>query len=165
MAVLEQLVATAAGALSATVGVLVGGVVTRKGQDRQWLRDKQLAAYVELLGHYARFVMVLKRAHAGRLHWDYDWGEWSAALVSASLVAPSDVAAEIENFGRAIQPFLDRVGVNTTEQPLSTEEFEQASLGPAQAQLALVNAIRRSLGKEQGLLPGWIGGSLVPPPD
>ncbi len=36
------------GALSATLGVLVGGVVTRRVQ-RYWLRDKQLRAYQELL--------------------------------------------------------------------------------------------------------------------
>ena len=45
MAIVEPLVTSAAGALFATAGVLVGGAVTRKAQDRQWLRDKQLAAY------------------------------------------------------------------------------------------------------------------------
>ena len=53
MAILDALVTSAAGALFATAGVLVGGIVTRKAQDRQWLRDKQLAAYDELLAHYA----------------------------------------------------------------------------------------------------------------
>lgn len=46
--VLDALVTTAAGAVSATVGVLVGGMVTRRAQDRQWLRDQQLVAYQEL---------------------------------------------------------------------------------------------------------------------
>jgi hypothetical protein len=50
MAILDPLVTTAAGALFATVGVVIGGVIARKAQDRQWLRDKQLAAYDELLG-------------------------------------------------------------------------------------------------------------------
>jgi hypothetical protein len=163
MALLETLITTAAGALFATVGVIVGGIVTRRAQDRQWLRDRQLAAYEELLGQYAGFAMVLKRAHAARSGWDYDWAEWSAALVSASLVAPSDVAAAIDGFGRAIDPFLAVAGVDPVEHPLTLDEFERASLGPAKAQLALVNAIRRSLGKDQGALPVWIGGSLVNP--
>jgi hypothetical protein len=64
MAILDTLVTTAAGALFATVGVVVGDVVTRRAQDRQWLRDKQLGAYEELLRQYARFTMELKRAHA-----------------------------------------------------------------------------------------------------
>jgi hypothetical protein len=163
MTVLSTLITTAAGALFATVGVIVGGVVTRRAQDRQWLRDKQLAAYEELLRQYSRFAMELKRAHAGRRPEEYDWAEWSAALVSASLVAPSDVAVAIDGFGRAIDPFLAVVAGNPVEHPLTVDEFERASQGPANAQLALVNAIRRSLGKAQGALPVWIGGSLVKP--
>jgi len=34
MAILDALVTSAAGALFATAGVLVGGIVTRKAQDR-----------------------------------------------------------------------------------------------------------------------------------
>lgn len=87
----------------------------------------------------------------------------ATALVSTSLVAPSAVAAAIDGFGRAIQPFLTVAAGNTVEHPLTEEAFEQASLGPAKAQLALVNAIRRSLGKDQGALLVWIGGSLARP--
>ncbi|WP_406115257.1 hypothetical protein [Kitasatospora purpeofusca] len=93
---LESLITTVAGAASATVGVLVGGLVTRRGQDRQWSRDQQLLAYQELLSHYARFTMVLKRAHADRSGWDYDWAEWSAVLTRVGLVAPAEVAREVD---------------------------------------------------------------------
>jgi hypothetical protein len=99
MAILDALVTTTAGALFATAGVIVGGVVTRKAQDRQWLRDKQLAAYDELLSQYARFTMELSRAHYDRRPKDYDWAEWSAALVSASLVAPK-ASIEPDGTGR-----------------------------------------------------------------
>jgi hypothetical protein len=163
MAVLETLITTAAGATAATVGVVVGGFVARRSQDRHWLRDRQLDAYVELLRHYARFSSELKRAHVARRHWDYDWGEWSAALTSASMVASPKVAAAIADFAHAIDTFLDRVAVDTVEQPLSLNEFEQASRAPAVAQLELVNAIRRSLGRRQGSLSEWLGGSLVRP--
>jgi hypothetical protein len=163
MAILVPLITTAAGALFTTVGVLIGGVVTRQAQDRQWLRDRQLAAYQELLGQYARFAMELNRAHADQRPKDYDWADWSAALVSASLVAPSAVAAAIDNFGRAIDPFLAVAAGDTVGHPLTVEEFQRASQGPAKAQLALVNAIRRSLGKDQGALEVWIGGSLTRP--
>jgi hypothetical protein len=161
--VLDTLLTTAAGAISATIGVLVGGFVTHRAQDRQWLRDKQLAAYQELLSHYAKFTMAIRRAHAGRQGWDYDWGEWSAVLTRASLVAPADVAAEIDYFGTAVGSFLDRVarGVDPSRKPLSAEEFAQASRAPAQAQVRLVNAIRRSLSKDQKPLPFWLGGSLA----
>jgi hypothetical protein len=162
MTILQTLVAAAAGAASATVGVVVGGVVTRRGQDRHWLRDKQLDAYADMLRHYAQFTMEIKRAHADRRGWDYDWGEWSSALVTASLVAPVDVALEIGHFGKAIDSFLERVARNadTISHPVTAEEFDQASEAPAQAQVALVNAIRRSLGNERGALPEGLGGSL-----
>jgi hypothetical protein len=38
MAVWETLVATTGGAVSVTVGVVVGAVLTRRAQDRHWLR-------------------------------------------------------------------------------------------------------------------------------
>ncbi|WP_266394924.1 hypothetical protein [Streptomyces canus] len=169
MALLDTLVTTAAGALFATIGVLVGGIVTHRAQDRQWLRDKQLLAYQELISHYAKFTMIISRAHADRQGWDYDWSEWSAALTRASLVAPADVAAEIDNFGKAIGAFLDKVARDRARDPardpLSQEEFAQANRAPAQAQVQLVNAIRRSLSKDQKALPFWIGGSLAGSPD
>ncbi|WP_210590685.1 hypothetical protein [Streptomyces sp. GESEQ-35] len=169
MALLDTLVTTAAGALAATIGVLVGGIVAHRAQDRQWLRDKQLIAYQELISHYAKFTMTISRAHAGRQGWDYDWSEWSATLTRASLVAPAAVAAEIDNFGKAIGAFLDQVARDPARDPLhnplSQEEFTQASRAPAQAQVQLVNAIRRSLSKDQKALPFSIGGSLAGNPD
>lgn len=157
---LETLLTTTSGAVFAVVGVLVGGVVTRRAQDRQWLRDQQLIAYQELFRHYARFTMELRRAHGDHRGWDYDWGEWSAALMRVSLVAPSEVAAEIDAFGAAINSFLDRVAREKNPQidPLTPEEFEMARQGPAAAQMRLVNAIRQSLNEGQPALPFGIGG-------
>jgi hypothetical protein len=165
MAVLETIIATASGALSATVGVVAGAVLTRRAQDRHWLRDKQLDAYQELLRQYATFAMILKRAHWAKSHWDYDWSVWSAALTSASLVAPVEVASEIDSFGRAIATFLQRASVDTRTAALSDDGFEQAMLAPAAAQVSLVNAIRRSLDKGQGSLSVSLGGSLTGPRD
>lgn len=158
---LDTLVTTAAGALSATAGVLVGGIVTRRAQDRHWIRDQQLAACQELFSHYAKFTMELRRAHADRRTWDYDWGDWSATLMRVSLIAPTEVAMEIDVFGSAINSFLGQVARgerNPQHNPLSSEEFEQARQAPAQAQVRLVNAIRHSLSKDHKGLPFGIGG-------
>ncbi|WP_405428444.1 hypothetical protein [Streptomyces erythrochromogenes] len=152
---------TVVGALLATMGVLVGGVVARRAQDRQWLRDQQLAAYRNLFEHYAKFTMELRRAHGDQRGWDYDWGEWSAALMRVSLVAPLEVATALDEFGRAINSFLDHVERgerNPLRNPMSSEEFERARQVPALAQVSLVNAIRRSLSSEKGDLPFGIGG-------
>ena len=158
---LESLVTTVAGALLATLGVLVGGVVTRRAQDQQWIRDQQLSAYQELFSHYAKFTMELRRAHGDGRGWEYDWGEWSAALMRVSLVAPREVATEIDNFEHAINSALDQVerGERTPlRNPLSSEEFEVARQEPALAQVRLVNAIRRSLNNDHQGLSFGIGG-------
>lgn len=147
--------------------MVVGGAVTRRGQRRQWLQDKQLAAYVDLLGHYARFTMTLSRAHADHSGWDYDWGAWSASLVEASLVAPLPVATELDTFGRAVNTFLDRVARgphgDPRKQPLTAAEFAEAGTQAAQAQVALVNAIRRTMPSGHGTLTFGLGGSLSRP--
>lgn len=165
MGLLSIVVTTVGGALSATVGVVVGGVLTRRAQDRHWLRDRQLAAYQDLLREYATFSMILRRAHLGHTTWDYDWGAWSTALMSASLVAPNAVATEIDRFGHAVRGFLDAAAdVDTTTSPLSQSAFEQAMVAPARAQLDLVNAMRRTLGRHQRPLSVWLGGASGRPP-
>jgi hypothetical protein len=72
-----------------------------------------------------------------------------------------EVANEIDLFGSAVGTFLQKAGVDTITDALSMDEFEQAMLAPAMAQLSLVNAIRRSLDKNHGALSIWIGGSLT----
>jgi hypothetical protein len=165
MELLNVVVTTVGGALAATAGVVVGGMLARRAQDRHWLRDRQLVAYQDLLREYATFSMILRRAHLGRTPWDYDWGAWSTALMSASLVAPSAVAAEIDRFGRAVHGLLDATaGVDTTTTPLSQSDFEQVMIAPARAQLDLVNAMRRSMGRQQRPLSVWLGGASGRPP-
>jgi hypothetical protein len=90
-------------------------------------------------------------------------GEWSGTLTAASVVAPTAVATEINNFGRTVNTFLDRIARDTGS--VSAEEFEEASVATGRAQVALVNAMRRSLGKDQGPLTFWIGGALADQPE
>jgi hypothetical protein len=148
-------------ALAGGVGVVAGAFVTNRAQDRQWLRDQQLAAYRDLLGHYAQFSMEINLAHQGRRDWDYDWGSWSTALVSASLVAPDHVAMSINDFGDAVQVLLDASAArNPIEDPLTLDEIRCALTPAGQAQVTLVNAIRDSLGMHEPLTAP-IGGTPV----
>lgn len=164
MAFWQTMLTTVVGALSATVGVVAGAVLTRRAQDRHWVRDKQLAAYQELLRQYATFAMILRRAHIDRRDWDYDWAVWSAALTSASLVASREVAVEIDRFAQAVGGFLRLAAVDTTTAALSPEEFDQAMRAPGRAQLALVNAIRHAISGHRTDLSVWLGGSLATQP-
>ncbi|MET8312456.1 hypothetical protein [Micromonospora sp. NPDC005173] len=155
------IITTFGGALSATLGVLVGGVVTRRVQERHWLRDKQLRAYEELFSQYARFMMALRRAHLSRTPVDIDWGAWSVSLTSASLVAPLGVARAIDAFGRAIGVYLDAVSTrDPVVNPVDEDVLTEASRPAAAAHLALLNAIRRSMGRSLEDLPFYLGGTL-----
>jgi hypothetical protein len=152
---------TLGGALSATVGVLVGGVVTRRAQDRHWLRDKQLQAYEELFSQYSRFMMALRQAHLSRTPVQVDWAAWSVSLVSASLVAPLSVARAIDSFGTAIAVFLGQVASrDPVTDPVDEEIMTAASRPAAAAHLALLNAIRGSVGGSLDALPFYLGGTL-----
>jgi hypothetical protein len=152
---------TFGGALSATLGVLVGGVVTRRVQERHWLRDRQLRAYEELLAQYARFMMELRRGHLDRRPVDVDWAAWSVALTTASLVAPRRVALAMDEFARAVRVFLDAVAsrdpvTNPADEQLLTDSSRQSAV----AHLGLLNAIRRSMGRSLDPLEFFLGGTL-----
>jgi hypothetical protein len=158
----QIILTTVGGALSATLGVLVGGLVTRRAQERHWLRDRQLKAYEDVFAQYATFMMTLRQAHASRRPADVDWHAWSVSLTSASLVAADEVARAIDAFGRAINGFLDRVGQhNPAENPMDGKDFDEAATPAAEAHLVLLNTVRRSLGGSLGDLPFYLGGSLV----
>lgn len=158
---LPALVTTFGGAVSATLGVVVGGAVTRRSQERHWLRDRQLTAYEELFAQYARFAMELRRAHADRRAADVDWAAWSVALTSASLVAPLAVATAIDDFGRAVGVFLRAAANrNPVADPLDEDGLDEASRPAAEAHLVLLNEIRRSLGRDLGEMPFYLGGTL-----
>jgi hypothetical protein len=153
---------TVGGALSATLGVLVGGLVTRRVQERHWLRDRQLKAYEELFSQYARFMMILRRAHGGRTPADVDWAAWSVALTTASLVAPAEVARAIDSFGRAIQLFLDTLGDrDPVNNPMDLDELGKAAIPAGVAHLKLLNTIRHSLGRSLSELSFYLGGTVT----
>ena len=161
MNTLTVIITTLGGALSATLGVLVGGVVTRRVQERHWLRDRQLRAYEELFSQYARFMMALRRGHLDRTPVDVDWGAWSVALTSASLVAPLGVARAIDAFGHAVGVFLDAVSTrDPVANPVDEDLLTEASRPAAAAQLVLLNTIRRSMGSTLQDLPFYLGGTL-----
>lgn len=161
MSLTATLLTPVVGAVAAAVGVLAGGIITKWAQDRQWLRDQEIVAYRGLLDHFARFAMEINRAHQDRRGWDYDWGGWSASLVAASLVAPDRVARRIDEFGQSVQVLLDASAArNSQADPLTLEEIRTAMLPSARAQVALVNAIRESIGRRDRLTFN-LGGSLV----
>jgi hypothetical protein len=120
------------------------------------------SAYEELFSQYARFMMTLRRAHAGRTPADVDWAAWSGSLTSASRVAPAEVARAIDGFGRAIQVPLDALADrDPVRNPIDLDESGKAAMPAAKAHLPLLNTIRNSLGRSLGEVSFILGGSLA----
>jgi len=93
--------------------------------------------------------------------WDYDWGAWSAALVTASLVAPVAVVSRLDAFGAAVQVFLDTAGAApSTIAPLDAAGLAAAIAPAERAQIDLVNAIRASV-NAGGRLTVPLGGTFT----
>jgi hypothetical protein len=106
-------------------------------------------------------MMALRRAHLNRTPVDVDWAAWSVSLTSASLVAPLSVARAIDAFGRAVDVFLDAVATrNPVTNPVDDNALTQASRPAAAAHLALLNAIRRSMGRSLEGMPFYLGRTL-----
>jgi hypothetical protein len=161
VAVPWDVVASGGGAVVATVlGVVAGGVVTRRAQDRHWLRDTQAATYAAVLREYARIEIDLRTAyHQNRLP-AVDWAPWGAALASLSLVASTEAAAITARFTEAIMEFERFVlgGKPAATAPERDAELRRVSQLVAEAQMAFVNAARQSLDRSQRPLRWQLGG-------
>jgi hypothetical protein len=153
-------VVSATGAVLATVvGVLVGGFVGYRNQDRHWLKNTQAAAYAAVLREYTRIEFELRSAYYRDEPPSVDWAPWSAALASLSLVASPEVADTTHRFSSAMREFDQFVlGGKRVEDA----ELQRISSLLAEAQMAFVNAARRSLNRTQQPLTPQLGG---PPTD
>jgi hypothetical protein len=155
----NEVMAAIVAASLAGVGALVGLILTLRNEKERWLRDRQLEAYGEVLRHWATFSMEIRRAHADKRGWKYDWGAWSGALIAASLLAPPKVAQQLDRFGAAVDGFLAALeGTDSIRAPASARQLTDAIRPAADAQLVFVNVIRRSFARGHGPLPRWIGG-------
>lgn len=151
-----DVLASTTGAVAATVvGVVVGGVVSRRGQDRHWLRDTQTEAYAAVLREYTRIEFDLRAGYHHGSHAAPDWARWGAALATLSLVASPEVAAAAEGLSSALRRF--EIAVTAAQRPTS-DELAVFSGQVARAQMAFVNAARRALDGGQRPLDTQLGG-------
>jgi hypothetical protein len=152
-------VSTVGGVMATVVGVLVGGFVGYRSQDRHWLKNTQAAAYAVVLREYTRIEFQLRSAYYRDERPVVDWAPWGAALASLSLVASPQVADTTHRFSTAMREFEQFVlGGKRAEEA----ELHRVSAVLAEAQMAFVNAARRSLDRSQQPLTPQLGG---PPTD
>ncbi|WP_431040502.1 hypothetical protein ACQUSR_00385 [Streptomyces sp. P1-3] len=158
MAVPWELVISSAGGVAATVvGVVAGGVVGRRGQNQQWIRDNRTAAYAAFLQAFATLEMELREAFLEDGPHTADWVPWHSALTMISLVAPREVAAAASELTGAVGRFAELVDSS----PKTREDLQGIHTALVEGQMRFVNAARASLDGSQLPLNWQLGG---PPP-
>ncbi|WP_157239116.1 hypothetical protein [Catenuloplanes japonicus] len=150
---------TGGGAVTTLLGVVAGGLVGRRGQDRQWLRETKAAAYRELLREYTRIEFDVRRAYLGQLDVrELDWPRWGAAVTELTLVADERVAVAVAGLSEALVDAERYVHGGDRDDARWRTLLERV----AAAQMEFINAARHSLSRRQRPLTARAGGPLIP---
>ena len=133
MQVAWAVVASTAGGAPPTSSACWSAVsVSRRSQDRHWLRDRR-ATYAAVLRVYTRIEFDLRSACYQDKRTRIDWAPWGAALASLSLVASEEVAAATSRFTEAMREFktFDLGGKRTKDEglQLAAQVLAQAQMG------------------------------------
>jgi len=156
------IVSTAGGVVTTLLGVVVGGVLGRRSQERHWLKDTKASAYRALLREYTRAEFDVRRAYLGLLDaTEVDWARWGAAVTELSLVADDDVVAAAQGISDILVQ-MDRY-VHSGQR--DEQEWRPLQHTLVDAQMGFVNAARRSLSRAQPALTIRVGGPLITGPD
>ena len=83
----ELLISTVGGVTATIVGVVAGGVVGRRSENRKWLQETQTSAYERFLQAFGAVEMELREAFLERRRPAVAWGPFNASIQSLSLVA------------------------------------------------------------------------------
>ena len=150
----ELVISTAGGVAATVVGVFAGGVVGRRGQNEQWVRDNRTAAYAAFLKSFATLEMDLREAFLEDRPHTADWVPWHSALTMISLVAPREVAAAASELTRAVGRFAELVDSS----PKTREDLQELHAALVEGQMRFVNAARASLDGSQSPLDWQLGG-------
>lgn len=149
------LISTAGGVAATIVGVIAGGIVGRRSQNRQWLQESRTAAYEKFLQAFGTVEMELRHAFLDRRRPAVVWGPFNAALQSMCLVASREAITAAEQLCDTIEEFTI---LFHGRQPTDLEELRPIHNGFHEAHLKFVNAARRSLDTSQEHLARTLGG-------
>jgi hypothetical protein len=153
-------VSTFGGVLTTLLGVGVGALLSRRAQERQWLKDAKAQAYAGVLRAYTRIEFDLRGAHLKKHSvLQVDWAPWGGALAALSLVADEDVVAAANRLAEVLNA-MDVFVHRGEEQAEGWRELQAELIA---AQMGFVNTARRSLDRLQPVVRTRIGGPLIEP--
>ncbi|OIJ64253.1 hypothetical protein [Streptomyces mangrovisoli] len=155
-------VSTVGGVLTTLAGVAAGALLSRRAQERHWLKDAQAQAYAGVLRAYTRVEFDLRGAHLGKHPvTQVDWAPWGGALAALSLVADEEVVAAAGRLGEVLNA-LERV---VHEGEAGRPRWTRLQTELAAAQMDFVNTARRGLDRRQPAVRTRIGGPLIEAPE
>jgi len=152
------LVSTVGGALTTLLGVMAGGLLSRRAQERHWMRDAKATAYAAVVREYTRAEFDLRMAFHRRAAPKVDWAQWGGAVAALSLVADDEVVAAASAMGDA---FVDLESFVLSGRQ-DTARWGRLLESLVDAQMRFVNTARRSLDRAQPELHVRLGGPLLP---
>jgi len=91
------LISILGGAITTLIGVLIGSILGRRNQKRQWLLDSQLQASAAVLREYQKVTRALRKAIQSKAHPDLDWRPWDESLTVLSLVGDDQAVTAAQN--------------------------------------------------------------------
>jgi hypothetical protein len=158
---LTVVVSTAGGVVTTLLGVVVGGLLGRRSQDRHWFKDTKASAYKALLREYTRVEFDVRRAYLGLIGpTEVDWARWGPAVTELSLVADEEVVAAAQG----ISDILIRMDRYVHGGQRDEDEWRKFQYVLVEAQMGFVNVARRSLNRAQPALTVRVGGPLIMEP-
>ncbi|MFI9243799.1 hypothetical protein ACIGXF_14620 [Streptomyces sp. NPDC053086] len=155
----DLLISTAGGVAATVVGVIAGGIVGRRGQNRQWLQGTQTVAYERFLQAFGAVEAELREAFLEeRQPAPAIWGPFNAGVQSLSLVATREAAAATLELCDVVEDFTLLFHGRHGRQPTDLEQLRPIHSALEEAHLKFVNAARRSLDPSQERLDQTLGG-------
>jgi len=130
---------TFGGAAVTLLGVIVGGFVTRRSEQRQWARDRQIDACATVVQESTRMQLALLERWKRRQR--PDWTVWNQALAMLWLVGTHEVIAEAKAMDRLFWLSSIRIkGGQMSEDAWAADRDEMEA-----ARLRFINAARRAI--------------------
>lgn len=138
---MDVLLPAAAGVIATLLGVVLGGVLTRRQQVEAWSRDRQVEACAAIVRESTRVQLNLRHVFRGRAT-TIDWAPWNEALAVLHLVGHPDAVAAAQAMDEAIWRSSHAVRYGG----ITGEDAWAAAREPLEAtRLQFINTARRRL--------------------
>lgn len=137
---LSVIIPVAGGIIATLLGVLLGAVLTRRAQERYWLRDRQVDACLGIMRESNRVQFALRSAW--REGTRPDWVPWNEALAVLTLVTRPELVSSAQQIDGSFWEANRKIN---SGEITSEEQWAQLRVTIEDARLNFINLARRQL--------------------